>query len=207
MKNLSRCGFLLGATLVLGVGAFGQGPSQAKYSEQARQSIQHHWDPKRDEWQKPDEVIRKLELRSGDVVADLGCGPGYFTLRLARAVGPTGKVYAVDIDAEILDYVKKRAKAEGLDNIDIIVAEPHDPKLPPASLEMIFMCNTLHWIKGRVTYYPILVRALKPHGRLVNIDWRRITKSDVIRELETAGFQLVYSWEFLADQYYLVFEQ
>lgn len=105
----SRCAFLLAATFVLGVGAFGQVPSQRQYSDRAQQDIHFHLDPKRDEWQKPDEVVRKLQLRSGDAVADLGSGPGYFTLRLAQAVGPAGKVYAVDLDAGVVNYVKERA--------------------------------------------------------------------------------------------------
>ncbi len=206
MENVRRCVFLLAATLVLGNGAFGQGFAQTDYSEQARQSIQFHWDPKRDEWQKPNEVVRKLALKPGAIVADIGCGPGYFTLRLARAVGPTGKIYAIDVDAEILGYLKERAKAEGVQNIEFIVAEPHDPKLPPASLVMIFLCNTLHWIKDRARYYPLLTAALKPRARLVDIDWKRTKRTEMVQEMESAGFRLVQSWDFLADQYFLVFE-
>jgi predicted methyltransferase len=84
----------------------------------------------RDEWQKPDEVVKALELKPGDVVADVGAGSGYFTRRIAKAVALGGKVYAVDVAADILGYLKERADREGLRNIVTIVSQPGDPMLP-----------------------------------------------------------------------------
>jgi len=176
-------------------------------------------DPARDQWQMPEEVIDKLELKLGDDVADLGAGSGYFTVRLARAVGPSGRVYAVDTDPRMLAYIERRAEEDQLDNIQTILADPDDPKLGSASVDLIFLCNVLHHISNRGRYYPLLAEALKPGGRLVNIDFHkrksplgppveeRIAKKDVVKEVRPAGFRLVKEFDFLKYQYFLVFER
>jgi ubiquinone/menaquinone biosynthesis C-methylase UbiE len=176
-------------------------------------------DPSRDAWQQPQRVVSALGLKPGERVADLGSGPGYFTLRFARAVGPTGKVYAIDISREMLDYLEKQAKAKGLTNIQTILAEPHDPRLPPESVDLIFICDTLHHIPDRPSYFPLLMRALRPGGRLVNIDFykrplpvgppveMKIPKPEMIREAEAAGFRLEREYDFLKYQYFLVFRR
>jgi ubiquinone/menaquinone biosynthesis C-methylase UbiE len=149
----------------------------------------------------------------------LGAGSGYFTLRLAEAVGPTGNVYAVDVDPQMLEYIERRAQEKQLDNIQTILAEPHDPKLGSASVDLIFTCITLHHISDRGKYYPLLAQALKPGGRLVNVDFEkrpspvgpslemRIARKDVIKELEAAGFRLIKEFDLLKYQYFLVFER
>ncbi|MGD1155214.1 MAG: methyltransferase domain-containing protein [Terriglobia bacterium] len=174
-------------------------------------------DPSRVEWQKPNEVVEKLGLKAGEAVADLGAGSGYFTLRFAQAVGPAGKVYAVDVDRGMLDNIERRAKEAHLENIHLVLAEPHDPQLPASSVDMIFICDTLHHISERATYYPLLVRALRPGGRLVNIDFykkplpvgppaaMKIAKEDMIEEVKPAGFHLVKDFDFLPYQYFLIF--
>lgn len=186
--------------------------------ESAREYIKMLEDPARDEWQKPQEVIEKLGLKPGDIVADVGAGSGYFALRLARAVGPAGKVYAVDIDSQLLEYLARRAKDERLENIQTVLADPHDPKLSPSSLDMIFICNTLHHISQRSKYYRLLARALRPGGRLVNVDFHKrplpvgppvdmkIAKNALIKELMPAGFRAVKEFDFLKYQYFLVFQ-
>jgi arsenite methyltransferase len=175
-------------------------------------------DPGRDAWQLPDQVIENLGLHQGDEVADLGAGSGYFTVRLAREVGPGGKVYAVDIDPKMLDYIDRRAQEEKLDNIQTILADPDNPKLGSQSVDLIFICDVLHHIHDRDKYYPKLYRALRPSGRLVDIDFQKrklpvgppiemkIDKKDCIKEIEAAGFHFEKEFNFLTYQYFLVFE-
>ncbi len=174
-------------------------------------------DPGRDKWQQPERVVQALGLKGGETVADVGAGSGYFAVRLARAVGPAGKVYAVDIDPGMLDYIQRRAHQEHLENIVTVLADPHDPKLPSGSVDLIFICDTLHHIADRQEYFPMLARALKPSGRLVNIDFRKrplpvgpplemkISRENMIAEAEPAGFHLLKEYKFLAYQYFLVF--
>jgi ubiquinone/menaquinone biosynthesis C-methylase UbiE len=175
-------------------------------------------DPSRDEWQRPDQVVYNLDLKAGDEVADLGAGSGYFTIRLAKEVGPGGKVYAVDLEQKMLDYIEQRAREEQIDNIQTILADPNDPKLGSASVDMIFTCNTLHHIDKRAQYYALLLRALRPGGRLVNIDFHKrklpvgppvemkIEKRECIKEIEAAGFHLLREFDNLKYQYFLIFE-
>jgi ubiquinone/menaquinone biosynthesis C-methylase UbiE len=202
--------------------ARGFGAAQVQHQEQhppQRTStyIKALEDPSREAWQQTDKVVETLGLKPGERVADLGSGPGYFTLRIARAVGSTGKVYAVDVSREMLDHLAKQAKSQHLNNIQPVLAEPRDPKLPPASVDVIFICDTLHHISERVTYFPLLMRALKPGGRLVNIDFHKrtlpvgppvemkIPKAEMVREAEAAGFHLVQRYAFLEYQYFVVF--
>lgn len=170
------------------------------------------------EWQKPDEVIAKLAIKPGQAVADLGAGSGYFTMLFSKAVGPQGKVYAIDVLPEMLDYIRQRAQNDNIKNIQLVQASAHDPKLAPASVDLIFICDTLHHISDRPSYYPLLTRALRPHGRLVNIDFykkplpvgpapaSKIDKQAMIDEAKAAGFHVVQDYDFLPYQYFLVFE-
>ena len=170
----------------------------------------------RDEWQKPAEVIQALNLKPGSRVADLGSGSGYFTLRLADAVGPTGKVYAVDIDAGLNEQVAKRARERGYKNIEVILAKVDDPLLPPSGVDMIFTTNVYHHIHDRVSYFARAKKHLKPSGRLAIIDFNskqwfdafggHFTPDSVIKkEMGEAGYKLEREYSFLPRQYFLVF--
>jgi arsenite methyltransferase len=173
----------------------------------------------RDEWQKPDEVVKALELKPGDLVADVGAGSGYFTRRLAKVVAPEGKVYAVDVAADILGYLKERADREGLRNIVTIVSQPADPMLPTNSVDLVFFCDTTHHIDHRVEFYRKLAPAVKPHGRMAIIDYRPdsphaphkpeqlVPRSEAISEAEQAGFNFVKDFQFLPYHYFLMFEK
>ena len=207
-------------SLLVAVLATAQVPHQKQHPpENTGEYIRVLESPSRNAWQQPQKVMAKLALKPGERVADLGSGPGYFTLRFARAVGPTGKVYAVDVSREMLDYLEKQARAEHLMTIQPVLAEPHDPELPPASVDMIFICDTLHHISNRATYYPLLIRALNPGGRPVNLDCHKrsltigppvhmkISKTEMIREAEAAGLHLVRQYSFLKYQYFLVFKR
>jgi ubiquinone/menaquinone biosynthesis C-methylase UbiE len=168
--------------------------------------------PKRDEWQKPHEVITALKLRSGEVAADIGAGSGYFTRRLAHH---TALVYAVDIDARLLEMIGK----QGIPNVRTIHAAPDDPKLPDASVDTIFICDVLHHIDQRPAYYAKLARALKPGGRIVIIDFfkkklpvgppesMKLSEEQVVEELKAAGFEKTAAHDFLPYQYFLEFRR
>jgi ubiquinone/menaquinone biosynthesis C-methylase UbiE len=218
MVRFGKSVWLVAVPLLAGVLASAQVQHQEHHPPQnTSRYIQVLEDPSRDPWQQPEKVVATLSLKPGERVADLGAGPGYFTLRFARAVGPTGKVYGVDISREMLDYLEKQARSEHLTNIQPLLAEPHDPKLPPASVDMIFICDTLHHISDRATYFPLLMRALKPGGRLVNIDFykrplpvgppveMKIPQAEMIREAEAARFHLVQKYDFLRYQYFVIF--
>ncbi len=205
--------------LVLGAAA-GQTGHQEHHPPQSTSGyIQALEDPGRAEWQQPDEVIYKLDIKPGDEIADLGAGSGYFTLRLAREVGQAGRVYAVDTNPEMLRYIEKRAEEEQLDNIQTILADPDDPKLGSRSVDLIFICDVLHHISNRERYYPLLAQALRLGGRLVDIDFykrklpvgppveMKIDKKVAVNEMERAGFRLVRENDFLKYQYFLIFER
>jgi arsenite methyltransferase len=170
----------------------------------------------RDEWQKPDEVIRALELKAGDRVADLGAGSGYFTFRLARAVGPAGKVYAVDIDPDMIAYLGERAKEEKAPNVEIVAAKPDDPGLAPASVDLIFNCDAYHHIDDRVAYFTNVAKTLRPGGRIAILDFNgsgwavrasgHYTPPEQVKsEMARAGYRLVQEADFLEKQSFLVF--
>ena len=172
--------------------------------------------PWRARWQQPEVVIRSLALQPGAHVADLGAGGGYFTFRLADAVGPTGKVYAVDVDQGNLDYIARRAQEQGYANVDIILAKYDDPLLPEGEVDLIFTCDTYHHWENRADYFSSAARYLRPGGRIVIIDlngsswfaklFGHWTPKDTIRqEMETAGYQFTRDFDFLSRQNFQVF--
>ena len=173
----------------------------------------------RDAWQKPDGVIKALDLKNHEVVADIGAGTGYFSRRLAQAVAPNGKVYAVDVAADILSYLKERADRENLQNIVTIASRPEDPMLPANSVDLAFFCDTTHHIEHRVEFYRKLSPAVKVHGRMAIIDYppdsphaphkpeQLVPRSQVISEAEQAGFKFIKDIQFLPYHYFLIFEK
>jgi arsenite methyltransferase len=169
-------------------------------------------DPARDEWQKPHEVVMALNLKPSDAVADIGAGTGYFARRIAMHAA---KVYAVDIDAGLLKIAAENAPK----NMETVLSTPDDPKLADASVDLVFICDVLHHIENRSAYYAKLAKALKPGGRIVNIDFfkkqlpvgppveMKLSEKQVIGELAAAGFKKTAAHSFLTYQYFLVFEK
>jgi SAM-dependent methyltransferase len=172
--------------------------------------------PERAAWQKPQQVAWVLGIEAGQTVADLGTGTGYFLWVLSALVDETGKVYAVDIEQEMLDYAVAREMP--YDNVVPLLAAPDDPKLPAGELDLIFTVNTWHHIDGRIQYLGKLATALKPFGRLVIIDWRegelpqgppaghKLSRDSVVKELNKAGWTLTSESVALPYQYLLIFE-
>ncbi len=174
-------------------------------------------DPERDAWQKPDEVVKQLQLRPGYVVVDIGAGTGYFTRRFAAAVGPSGQALGLDIEASMVVYMTEDAKKRGLAHYTARQVPPRDPQLAPQSVDVVFICDTYHHMQDRVAYARLLARALKPGGRVVIVDFQKrslplgppmewkLAPETVTEEFRQAGFQLARAVEFLPYQYFLEF--
>jgi predicted methyltransferase len=174
-------------------------------------------DPARDAYQKPDEVMKALGLREGEVVADIGSGSGYFTVRFARAVGPTGRVYAVDVSPDMVRHLNHRLRDEGLRNVFTVLADPDDPLLPDASVDRFVIVDTWHHIEAREKYVALMKKMLKPGGQVVHIDFQKrdlpvgpplgmkIDRAEVVKQMEDGGFKLSAEHDFLPYQYFLVF--
>ncbi len=183
--------------------------------EGAEQWAKEFDDPDRDAWQKPHEVIQALVLKPDAVIADIGAGTGYFSVRLAHMV-PKGRVYGVDTEPDMVKYLAERAQREGLKNIIAVHAAPDDPRLPE-KVDLIIMVDTFHHIEGRDRYFTNLQDSLKPEGRVAIIDFRmdspdgppqsaRSTPEAIKAELNAAGYVVVQEYDVLPKQYFLIFQ-
>lgn len=171
-------------------------------------------DPKRDAWQKPHEVIQALALKPDSVVADIGSGTGYFAVRFAHRV-PKGKVYGLDTEPDMVQYLAERAKRLGLANLISAKAEPGDPRLPEKA-DFVVLVDVYHHVDDRERYFSRLRDSLKTGGRVAIIDFRmdspegppkaaRIAPGQVKAEMKKAGYALDREHGFLPNQYFLVF--
>jgi arsenite methyltransferase len=174
-------------------------------------------DPARDAYQKPHEVITALNLKPGEVVADIGAGSGYFAFRFARHVGETGRIYAVDVSPDMIVHLNRRVRELAMKNVVTILSAPDDPLLADASIDQFFICDTWHHIENHASYLGLMKKMLKPGGQVVMIDFKkvktpvgpplemRIDRGDLLKEMEVNGFKLVTEHTFLPHQYFLVF--
>jgi len=220
-REIRRRALLLLASLLAAVPAFPQAaaapPEMHHRHGDPMAYIASLDDPARDAYQKPDEVLKALALRPGEVVADIGAGSGYFTLRFARAVGDTGRVYAVDISPDMIRHLNRRLRDAGVRNVVPVLADPHDPLLPDASVDRFVIVDTWHHIEDQAMYLGLLKRMLKPGGQVVHIDFQKrdlpvgppvgmkVAREDVVKQMEAAGFRLAAEHGFLPYQYFLVF--
>ncbi len=172
--------------------------------------------PERDAWQKPEQVLDALALRPTSLVADIGAGTGYFSVRMARRV-PDGKVFAADVEPEMVRYLGARAEREHLTNLTPVQAKPDAANLP-VPVDLILVVDTYHHIDDRTPYFAALQSSLLPGGRLVIIDFRadapngppakhRIAPEQVTQELAAAGYAPAGAIEFLPRQYGLIFKK
>ena len=175
--------------------------------------------PSRDAWQKPTEVVTSLNLREGDVIADIGTGSGYFVPYLARSVGSAGHVYAIDIQPEMLAFVQRKVAELDLTNVTTVLSQEADTRLDGESVDLAFMVDVYHELGSPAALLSNIRAVLKPGGRLTIIDFKadreadpvgpplshRVPKERLIAEVEQAGFDLAETIELLPYQYFLVF--
>ena len=128
--------------------------------------------PERDEEENPKKLIELLGLKDGEVVADIGAGSGYYTFRMAKLVAPKGKVLAVDIQQEMLDIIKNKAKKDGVENVEPVLGAEADPKLKPESVDTILLVDVYHEFSHPYEMTEKMVQALKPGGRIVFVEFR-----------------------------------
>jgi SAM-dependent methyltransferase len=173
--------------------------------------------PDRDEWQRPQQILDALGVADAAVVADVGAGSGWFTVRLARRVGPNGLVYAQDVQPEMLAAITRRVQREGLRNVRPVLGRGSDPQLPAGRLDGILLVGVVHEIEDRVALFANLARSLKPAGRLGVVDFRpgnsgpgpdaadRLPAATIAVEATQAGLRLQREETFLPFQYFLIF--
>jgi cyclopropane fatty-acyl-phospholipid synthase-like methyltransferase len=172
-------------------------------------------DPARAKWQKPDEVIKALNIGATDKIADIGAGTGYFSLRIARAY-PHAKVYAADAEPSMTAYLKEQTKRESLPNHVAVKVQAKKAKLP-TMVNLVMVVDTYHHIDDRIVYFAALRKQLLPNGRIAIIDFtaespegpppeHRISRADLEDEMNKAGYSLLQDISLLPYQYFLIFK-
>jgi arsenite methyltransferase len=167
---------------------------------------------------KPEEVLKALELQIGKRVADIGAGGGYYALRFAEVVGTGGKVFAVDTDPMFLEFIQAKAKEKGLSNIETVLTTKDSAALPRKGVDLIFMRNVCHHIAKRAKYFRGLKDALGTDGRIAIIEYRGgkrvsfhrlfghyVPKERILKEMDEAGYQVENAFDFLPEQSFTIF--
>jgi ubiquinone/menaquinone biosynthesis C-methylase UbiE len=182
-----------------------------------------HWtkifdDPERDEWQKPRELVAAIQIDKGDSVADLGAGTGYLLPFLVEAAGPTGTVFAVEVENSLLEHLRGRAETLGARNVVPVLASLDDARLPDGSLDRIVILDTFHHLDDRLHYFERLEKDLAEDGRIAIVDWKKeplpegpppthkISRETVVAEMQAAGFRSIPVELELPYHYVLLFE-
>jgi ubiquinone/menaquinone biosynthesis C-methylase UbiE len=173
--------------------------------------------PQRDSEQRPEEVLKTLGIKQGEAIADIGAGSGYFAFRFARQVGDSGRVYAVDINSDMILFMNRKIRDLKLRNVLTVLSAPDDPLLVDDSVNRFFICNTWHHVQNRPNYLTLMKKILKPGGQIIVLDYHKkelpvgpppemkMAREDVIKEMESGGFKLAQEHTFLPYQYFLVF--
>ena len=189
-----------------------QGHTAERHFDDADAWAQRFEDPSRDEWQKPEQVIAALQLTPQMKLADIGAATGYFPVRFSKVAA---RVYGVDIESSMVEYLTRRAERESLTNLTAVLATADDAKIPEA-VDVITVIDTYHHLQNRPAYFAALRRSLAAGGRIAVIDFRmgsrrgppdeaKIAAETVIAELKNAGYTLEARHELLPDQYFLIF--
>jgi SAM-dependent methyltransferase len=212
----SRSLFLITLGLFLLV-ASAEAPAQLG-SRETKEWIQNLDRPERIAGLEIDKVLPILNLKPGDNVADIGAGTGAFSLPLAKTVAPSGKVYAVDIDPGLLDYIVQKAKKENLENIQTVKGEFSDPKLPARDVDLGFFHDVLHHIENRQAYLKALGTYIKPTGRIALIEMNRddpktphrnnpemlLSKDEVKSWMAAAGFYPAVEYDIFGNRKWFI---
>lgn len=196
-------GFMIVSNLYTTIGYFAHERVWSHIKWGHRFEHAEHWakeldDPARDAWQKPADVVASMHIAAGMTVADVGAGTGYFEPYLARAVGSTGAVVAVDIEPDMVRHLQERAAREKMDNVRAVLSTVDDPKLPSHAVDRILIVDTWHHIPAHAAYLAKLKEALAPHGTITVVDFtfespmgppreHRITPEALIDEARAAG--------------------
>lgn len=170
----------------------------------------------REEEELPDEVVKNMELKEDEVIADIGAGSGYFTFRMAAKV-PEGKVYAVDIQEAMLNFIRLRAEAKKLDNVIAHKGEIEDTKLPEGEIDVVLMVDAYHEFSHPREMMESIVKGLKPGGRVVLIEYRgedpevpikrlhKMTVAQSKKEMAAVGLEWKETRNFLPSQHFMVY--
>jgi len=173
----------------------------------------------REKFEQPEKVLDALKIQPGMTVADVGAGNGYFTLRLARRVGESGRVFAVDIQPAMLDLLKKNRDRAGLKNIELVLGTETDADLPPAAVDLALLVDVYHEFQKPEQMITAIRGALRPEGVLVLVEYRgedpsvpikpehKMTVEQVLKEIEPMGFRLRKKLDFLPWQHIFIFEK
>lgn len=173
--------------------------------------------PERQREEQPDRLVGALRIPRGSTVIDLGAGVGYFTWRLAKRVGPTGRVLAVDIQQPMLDLLAENLRRRGIENVDLILGTASDPRLPENRADLALLVDVYHELAYPAATMERVRRSLKADGRLVVVEYRKeeawipihplhkMTVEEVRREIEPVGFELLEVLDFLPRQHVIVF--
>ena len=173
----------------------------------------------REQEERPSEVIKQLDLKAGMVVCDMGCGNGFYSLTMAKLVGPEGKVLAVDIQPEMLHLLELRANEEGIENIEPVLSTIVDPKLPKESVDLLLMVDVYHEFSHPQLMLEKIRESLKPDGMIALLEYReedrsvpikplhKMSKRQIMKEYKANGFQLAKQYDGLPWQHLMFFKK
>lgn len=199
-----------------------EGTGKFYMGREIAQVMGHQWAewlerPQREEEEQPELLIERLRLKPGDVVADIGSGTGYFTRRLARKVGPAGKVFAVDVQQQMLDLLQANLAMLGITNVIPILGAARNPRLPDGSVDLVLMVDVYHEFDFPYEMMAGICRALKPDGRVVFVEYRledpdvpikllhKMTEAQVKKEMSAMPLSWLGTIEVLPRQHIIVF--
>jgi arsenite methyltransferase len=172
------------------------------------------------DWQDTDEIMDRLHLGAGDIVADIGAGSGFFTIPFSSRVGDKGLIFAEEIQIEMINYISRKVEEQELKNIRVIFGKPEDPSLLDNFFNLVFLANTYHELEKPFLMLENIKKDLRYSGRLAIIDWDpakqspfgppidvKVPENTIIKEVERVGFELIEKHNFMPYHYFLVFKK